>query len=63
MNYKSLKELTADIDLNLFSENVFDILWDKFSEIQCATSMCLCDECKDRFVMWLKSGNDNDAWS
>ena len=63
IDFESLKELTSDIDLNLMSEKALHVLWTRFSEIQCAGWMCLNNENKERFEMWLKSGNDEDAWS
>jgi hypothetical protein len=63
IEYSSLKDLTSSIDLNEISERVLEFLRVRFSEVQCASNMCLCDECKDRFVRWLKTGDDNEAWS
>lgn len=38
-------------------------LWEEFSEIQCASWIIMDKFSIDRFSEWLKTGDDNDAWS
>lgn len=45
------------------SEEALEVLWRKFSEIQCASWMGLSKEEISRFQDWIISGDDDDAWS
>lgn len=37
--------------------------WERFSEIQCAEYLVVDDESISRCREWIKSGDDEDAWS
>jgi ssDNA-binding Zn-finger/Zn-ribbon topoisomerase 1 len=37
--------------------------WRRFSEIQCATWIERTDESVERFSKWIKTGDDEEAWS
>lgn len=63
MNYITLKEMMANTKLHFISEKIFILLWKKFSDIQHATFLILNNENKERFLEWIVSGNDDDAWS
>lgn len=40
-----------------------DILWRRFSKVQCAEYLVVDKDSLDRFNLWIETGNDNDAWS
>jgi len=61
--YSFIKDITKGTEFDVLSERALSFLWKGFSELQCASFMCPCDECGVRFLAWLKSGNDEDAWS
>lgn len=53
------------VDSRIMDETVKKILtsWSKFSGIQCATWIKWDQESIKRFLLWRKSGNDEDAWT
>ena len=62
-NEEYIEEIMSKVKFKGFSPKIFAMLWKKFSEIQCATWMHPNKESMDRFTLWLKTGDDNDAWS
>jgi len=53
------KEIYADIDQRTKHKK----LWLEFSNIQAAEDLTDDRETVNRFSVWLKTGNDDDAWS
>ena len=45
------------------STRAIEVLWVEFSNIQKAEYLTVDKETLDRFVKWVASGNDEDAWS
>jgi hypothetical protein len=43
--------------------NAVKVMWLRFSEIQCATNIQVDKDSCESFLIWLKTGNDDDAWS
>jgi hypothetical protein len=60
--FETLKELAEGTEFSNLSEHILTVLWEKFSDIQCATWMEMNEEGRERFLAWLRSGNDEDAW-
>ena len=59
-----IKEIMDKTRFRGIAPVIFEKLWVMFSEIQCATWICPEDQAtRDRFTLWLKTGNDNDAWT
>jgi hypothetical protein len=48
---------------NFMSENALMILWKRFSEIQHANFLIIDGDAIERFVKWIETGDDNEAWS
>ena len=44
-------------------EDITEEQWIEFSEIQCAVYLVVDDQSVSRCQEWIKSGNDEDAWS
>ena len=49
--------------LNLLIDCFFEKKWREFSEIQCATWIYVDKESLTRFIKWIISGDDEEAWS
>jgi hypothetical protein len=49
--------------LKTTEDEMFDIQWKKFSEIQFATYLAVDQESLDRFYLWIETGDDEDAWA
>ena len=58
-----LKTNEADSDYAAVCTLVNSNLWAKFSEIQCATCISPDAGSVERFLEWIESGDDEDAWS
>lgn len=53
----------VDVNMLMSTTAKINASWKKFSEIQCATWIEWNEESVERFILWRKSGNDDDAWT
>ena len=58
-----LYELLADTPYTKMSIIELGIKWGEFSNIQQASFLIVNEEGLRRFVTWMETGNDDDAWS
>ena len=58
-----LKPIMAKTEFRWLSEGALTILWEEFSQIQCAEYLTPDKESGERFCKWLSSGDANDVWS
>jgi len=60
---KKLKKALVGTSLEPLSARILEILWKEFSNIQAANCLGVKECDVKRFVTWIGSGNDDDAWS
>jgi len=58
-----LKSKLQDTDFAALSVTALRILWERFSNIQEAFFLGVDDSGVKRFIVWLGTGDDFDAWS
>ena len=60
---ENIKDLFVCTEFEFMSENSLMVLWTKFSEIQFATCITFDHYSALRFIEWVKTGEDEKAWS
>ena len=53
----------AEFEERLYSDDGNYKRWERFSEIQGALFLIVDNNSIERFNEWVKTGDDNDAWS